>query len=471
MRGLPDAFITGLHRKAYPGAAFSGPEDYHTFLGALMSPHFLRGASRFLTRASLARAVTAFAIITSAACATDSAGPADPAADLASVRVSANVAGTSVNVLVVTVTGTGIANPLVFNLNVNNNFASGEVKLPAGTARLFSVQAFDSQGEITHDGSKVADVNRGQNPPVSIPLVPRNGQQPISVTMGDYSVQIQPSSKTIAVGEATQLTATVLAPNGDPVVPAVAWATSDPSIATVDIGSGMVTGRRNGTTQIIATYGGVAASMTLIVTDGTGPLTILGPVFPGPTGVTLVNYLGSTGEIAHGTAGKVFSYSDFASPRFLALGVDANNMPAVDFMSGASPDIDPSTRMTFDLSRSDPATGTLAYSGHTQLHFANGSAMLLYTRLTIRYSTAVGGVETAVPLTQADPAFASIGGWVQITSTYAGASGALHANALFEVSDGLGTWTPALDYYDSRTDKAAGTTAKTNFAGALYYAF
>ena len=181
--------------------------------------------------------------------------------DVSDLQMSANVSGTSISTLVVTVTAPDITSPLVFNLEVVNGTATGTLKVPAGSARLFEVKAYDTGGAITHEGSKTVNVARGSNPPLSIPLAPRPGEVPVEITMGNYSVVVNPASATLAVGATQQLSATI---TGAPAGAAAQWATLNPSIATVS-STGLVTAVAAGEIQIVATYEGVAGTSRITV--------------------------------------------------------------------------------------------------------------------------------------------------------------------------------------------------------------
>ena len=191
--------------------------------------------------------------------------------DVSDLQMSANVSGTSISTLVVRVSAADIATPLAFNLEVVNGTATGTLKVPAGSARLFEVKAYDTSGGITHEGSKTVNVARGSNPPLSIPLAPRPGEVPVEITMGDYSVVVNPASATLTIGSTQQLSATVTGPSVDPTQ--VRWATSNPSIATVS-SSGLVTAIASGDVQIVATYEGVGGSSRISVGVAVGSIEI-----------------------------------------------------------------------------------------------------------------------------------------------------------------------------------------------------
>ncbi|HEY6091608.1 MAG TPA: DPP IV N-terminal domain-containing protein [Gemmatimonadales bacterium] len=182
----------------------------------------------------------------------------------AEIRVSASVAGTPINVLVITVSAPDIPTPLVFNLTAQNGVAQGTVRLPPGAQRLIKAEAFDADGNLVADGSKTLDVRPGVNPPVSIPMISKSGDIVVTVTLGPVSIVIQPTVLTIQVGTTLQLAATITAANGDLVSADPEWATTNPAVATVDR-QGRVTGVTPGIVHLVASYAGVAATSNVTV--------------------------------------------------------------------------------------------------------------------------------------------------------------------------------------------------------------
>ena len=194
-------------------------------------------------------------VVLSSSCELRPTGPSTQ--ELAELRVSALVAGTPIDLLVVRVTATDIPTPLVFNLPVQNGVAQGTIRLPPGIKRMITVDAYDTDGDITAEGIKTIDVKPGQNPPVSIPLVSKAGQVTITVTIGPVSVVVQPTAPTVQVGATLPLAVTITAANGDVLAAPADWATTNPAVATVD-GNGNVMGVMPGTVDIVASFAGVA---------------------------------------------------------------------------------------------------------------------------------------------------------------------------------------------------------------------
>lgn len=179
--------------------------------------------------------------------------------------------------LVVEVTGQGIRDPLVFNLELTGADADGDgqpdaftadgvLVVPAGTARLFTIRAFDDGGVLTHAGSTTARVVPGPNESaVVITLRPVNGETGVTVVLGSVEVVVTPATASIGLGGTLQLAATITDGDGNSVADAAAhWATLDAAVATVDP-TGLVTGVGQGSVQIVATFSvvGDAADITV----------------------------------------------------------------------------------------------------------------------------------------------------------------------------------------------------------------
>ena len=194
-----------------------------------------------------------------AGCADRATGPSGPQGEFV---FQASVVGTTIATMVVEVTAPDITSPLAFNIPITSGVASGTVRLPPGENRTITLRAYDNLQNLTHEGSKTISVKPGQNPPVSIPVVSRAGQVPITATMGPVSVVVSPATTEIQVGATAQLAAAITAPNGDVIPGPAAWATLNPSIATVDA-TGLVTAVGQGTVQIVATFAGVGGAATV----------------------------------------------------------------------------------------------------------------------------------------------------------------------------------------------------------------
>jgi alpha-tubulin suppressor-like RCC1 family protein len=234
---------------------------------------------------------------------------------LSALQVSANVAGTAISTLVITVSAPDLPAPLTFNLEVVNGTASGTLKVPPGAARLVEVDAYDTAGEITHEGSKTVDVARGSNPPLFITLMPKAGQVPITITVGNYSVVISPGSAALAVGETQQLSATITSTDGEVVNQAVVWATLNPSIATVS-SDGLVKALAEGQVQIVATYEGIAGASLIVIGEGPVELTLQHTISAGgyhSCGLTPFGAAYCWGRNEHGQLGDG-TFTDRTSP-------------------------------------------------------------------------------------------------------------------------------------------------------------
>ena len=191
--------------------------------------------------------------------------PIGPGGAEGTLVVRADVSGTAVATVVVSVTAPDIPSPLVFNLPVTDGVAAGAITLPAGSHRTVTIRAFDAGGIETHAGSVTLDVAPGSNGTVSAVLTPLTDHVSITVTLGRYSVTVTPSPDTLAIGRTVQLAAAITDWNGNPTAGTVSWATNDPAVARVD-GSGLVTAVGAGTAGIVGTFQGAAGVALVTVT-------------------------------------------------------------------------------------------------------------------------------------------------------------------------------------------------------------
>lgn len=223
-----------------------------------------------MSRAHARIAAAALLAAATAACTADrSLAPDDDRR--APVTVRAAITGTPIEGLGITVSGPGIASPVVANIPAAGATATGTIQVPTGRARLFTVRGFDGTGIQTHEGTATADIRPGTNPSVNVRLYPITASAPISVTVGSYTLTLTPGDGSMVPGATRQYTAAVTDVDGAPVPNAtVVWASLDPTVAVVSTG-GMVTALAAGQTRIVASVGGVAAQALLTVSSAGGP--------------------------------------------------------------------------------------------------------------------------------------------------------------------------------------------------------
>lgn len=200
------------------------------------------------------------------ACA-DQARPTSRRATVAHLQLVADVAGTSVSTLVVEVSAADIQPSLVFDLEPLDGLASGTLAIPPGTARTLLVRAYDTSGNVTHEGQATIDVNLGSNPVVTVTLLPLAGAPPIDVRIGSLVVAVSALADSARVGQTIPLTVAITDPLGNPVSvdsAGIRWACFDTRIATVDE-KGYVTGVDSGDVQVMASYAGAAGAATVSV--------------------------------------------------------------------------------------------------------------------------------------------------------------------------------------------------------------
>jgi len=224
-------------------------------------------------RPAALRALAALALATTLACGDEPTPP--PRVTETEVAVSATltaeqqaaIAGMSVEV-----TGPGIATPIVVTLDVAGATVNGTVRVPVGTGRVFTVRAYNAQGQEIGAGSVTSNVSAGTNPTITVPLnvATQTGDVPIDVTIGSYTITIAPSPVTVARGATTTLTAVVSAIGGGPVANAdVQWGARNPVIAGLAPGANgtaTLTGGVAGTTTVVASWRGMATAVNVTVT-------------------------------------------------------------------------------------------------------------------------------------------------------------------------------------------------------------
>jgi hypothetical protein len=221
------------------------------------------------------RLAAALLVLLSAAACGDLPTTGTPAAETAQLGFALDLSATDVSSVSVQVTAADITQPLVYNMTVSNGTVSGRIDVPPGTARTITVRAYDNDGAQTHEGSTTVDVRRGNNPPVTVTLVPRAGELPISVDFGSVIMRINQltypnQSNGYSMGSMASFEAVVTTPDGTPIPGAVVrWASLDPTVMGVSqTGTGYATAV--GTTEIVATWNGYGTSIRVHVA-GSGP--------------------------------------------------------------------------------------------------------------------------------------------------------------------------------------------------------
>jgi hypothetical protein len=218
------------------------------------------------------------AALLGAAC-SDGGSPTDsaPGRDEARVGFALNVDGTAVTAISVEVTAPDITSRLVFNIEVVNGVATGSITIPAGADRTITARAYDAKGILTHQGSRVVTVKGGANTSITITMVPTAGEQPLTINFGALVVQVSravappsyPPFSGDEIGDTVRYKAAVRNADGTAVAGKVRWASLNPAVATVD-SLGLVTARRAGQVEIVATYQGAGGSAAFTVRgDGT----------------------------------------------------------------------------------------------------------------------------------------------------------------------------------------------------------
>ena len=203
------------------------------------------------------------------------------------LHVSAASISANVSMVVIKVTAADISVPLVFNFPVSGGAISGTITVPAGSARTITASAYDLGNTETHRGVVTMNLPAGTQPTLELKLLPLTSDQPINITVTSVVVTVTPPTLTLTVGAANgQLSATIKDGDGNPVAGTVKWATTNPSIATVDA-NGSVHATGAGTVQIVATFAGVASACAVTVFGGqSASLSLITGSLEDPVGVT-----------------------------------------------------------------------------------------------------------------------------------------------------------------------------------------
>ncbi len=188
----------------------------------------------------------------------------------ASVTVAQSAGGIVISPMPVTLSALGETKQLsAMVLDANGRSIQG-AQVSWVSSDLSVVLVSDTGGLATAIGNGAARIT----------AVSGDAMQSVAVTVLQLAngVTIEPSSTSLnAIGETVLLTATVYDANSRPIPDAeVAWSSNDPSVATVG-NDGLVTALMNGTTEITAASGEASASVTVMVMQFAGSLSIEPP--------------------------------------------------------------------------------------------------------------------------------------------------------------------------------------------------
>ena len=175
-----------------------------------------------------------------------------------------------------------------------------------------------TSGSISPAGMYTAPASAGTAQVIATAVVRRNGQtvadtSQVTITSGSTvpvaSVQVTPSSATIAVNATVQLTATPKDAGGNPLSGrAITWTTNNSGVATVST-SGLVSGKAAGAATITATSEGKSGTAAITVTSGTTGGSV---VFVGAGDISDCgnNNDEATAQLLDGIAGTVYTLGD-----------------------------------------------------------------------------------------------------------------------------------------------------------------
>lgn len=172
----------------------------------------------------------------------------------------------TVRTVVVTVSGPGIMPAIVRNIPVGaDSTARDTLALPAGSARVLVVQAFDSGGVETHRADTTLTLQAGISAPLALRLNPLLSQLGVTVTFGGYTLSIaDTTTRQVEVGDTVTLIATLRGPNGNLVSSdSLRLASTNPAVLHTDGRVGV--GVREGEARLVASFGGAVAGVSVRV--------------------------------------------------------------------------------------------------------------------------------------------------------------------------------------------------------------
>src|SRR6266566_3409809 len=293
-----------------------------------------------------------------------------PPTQPAQLHLTALVSASSVTSIVVTVSAADISPSLVFNFPVSNGVAAGTMTVPVGSDRHFRISAFDAGGIETQRADTTITVESGSNPPLAVTLTPLTGSQPIVVTIASLRIAVGPADTTILVGASASFRAQAFDGTGSDITGQVrfAWASSNPSIASVD-SQGVVTAHLSGTVSIVAVARGVAgvATLTVVTTERVAVCAAGSPDHL----VTFADFPAAIAAVAPGGTIEV------CSGTFTAEGVEITKPVTIEAVRGATtpPVIETSTdTVTFFID--SVASGTVAFRGLSFVNTDTGSTVI-----------------------------------------------------------------------------------------------
>lgn len=172
----------------------------------------------------------------------------------------------TVRALIVDVSGPGIEPAVTVNVEVGpDTVATRTLTLPAGSARRFVVTAVDTAGVATHRADTTITLQAGTNPALAMRVAPLSGTLGITVTFGGARVTVSgTAARTLVEGDTLRIVATATRANGS-AVPAdsLEWGSLNPAIAIVS--GGLVTGVREGNTEVTVSYQGISVPVAVTV--------------------------------------------------------------------------------------------------------------------------------------------------------------------------------------------------------------
>jgi uncharacterized protein YjdB len=151
------------------------------------------------------------------------------------------------------------------------------------------------------------------------------------------SISVTPANPSIAVGSTKQFTATGTYSNGTTsnITTQVAWSSSNTSVATVNVSSGLAAGVAAGNSTITATLGSISGSTTLTVTGTTLASISVTPANPS-IAVGSTKQFTATGTYSNGTTSNITTQVAWSSSNTSVATVNVSSGLAAGVAAGNS---------------------------------------------------------------------------------------------------------------------------------------
>ncbi|MBV9870943.1 MAG: Ig-like domain-containing protein [Frankiaceae bacterium] len=235
-------------------------------------------------------------------------------------------AGPAVSSISVTPASPTIVKGTSQQLTATATYTDATTQDVTGLAHWSSDSSNATVGSDLADAGKVTGASAG-GATITASLRGVDGSTPVTVTHGTLtSISVTPANASVAKGTTQQYTATGNYSTGDTedLTSAVTWSTDDLATATID-SSGLLTGAGEGSTNVVASYGGKTGSTGVTVTAAALSSVTVSPS-PASMAKGTQQQFSATGHFSDGTTQDVTSSATWSSTNTDAVTVDTTGL-------------------------------------------------------------------------------------------------------------------------------------------------